>query len=45
MPRAGGGRRGGDASAEPEAVHELGVRGRYVGKLIFEEIEDESESE
>lgn len=36
MPRGGGGRRGGDSSAEPEAIHELGVRGRYVGTLILE---------
>ncbi|KAL6892269.1 Mif2/CENP-C like domain-containing protein [Trichoderma evansii] len=35
MPRGGGGgRRGGDASAEPEAIHELGVRGRKTGAFL-----------
>ncbi|RFU78948.1 cupin [Trichoderma arundinaceum] len=34
MPRAGGGRRGGEASAEPEALHELGVRGRKTGAFL-----------
>ncbi|KAM0254764.1 hypothetical protein ACHAQJ_006480 [Trichoderma viride] len=34
MPRPGGGRRGGDASAEPEAIHELGVRGRKTGAFL-----------
>lgn len=45
MPRGGGGRRGGDSSAEPEAIHELGVRGRYVGTLILERRGNEIESE
>ncbi|KAK1254417.1 hypothetical protein MKX08_008412 [Trichoderma sp. CBMAI-0020] len=34
MPRGGGGRRGGDSSAEPEAIHELGVRGRKTGAFL-----------
>lgn len=45
MPRGGGGRRGGDSSAEPEAIHELGVRGRYVGKPILEKRGNEIEGE
>ncbi|PTB39869.1 hypothetical protein M441DRAFT_142524 [Trichoderma asperellum CBS 433.97] len=34
MPRGGGGRRGGDSSVEPEAIHELGVRGRKTGAFL-----------